>query len=171
MGNNTDNSIIGDLFSANETIVLETLKEISFNGKTHYIPVMIELLHSTNSSEVKNSIIKILSELKLTNAVPVLIDAIKDPKFKNEQEILVRICWENGLNFSPYLSTFVDLAIHGDYMTSFEAITVIENSDGKISEEEVQLLTSTIERSMDKIGAERKVLLTNIINFLPTLIA
>jgi hypothetical protein len=170
MNNNTNDSIIGDLFSIDQSIVLKTLSEISFTGKTHYIPVLIEILHSTDNQEVKQAIVKILSELKITNAVPVLVEAINNPNYKAIQEILVRICWENGLNFSPHLSTFVDLAIHADYMTSFEAITVIENSEGEISEEEAQSLIATIKNSIEKVPSERKILLSEIISFLPTLI-
>ena len=170
MDKNNNDSIIGNLFSIDQSIVLNTLNEISFTGKTQYVPALIEVLHSSENQEVKQLIIKILSELKMTDAAAILVDAINNPKFKDEQEVLVRICWENGLNFSPYLSTFVDLAIHGDYMTSFEAVTVIENSEGEISEGEAQALIVTIEKWMDKISSERKILLSNVVSFLPSLI-
>lgn len=163
---NKDESIIGNLFSENDTIVLETLTEISHSGRIHFIPILAELLHSSKNQEIKDSIIKIFSELKQTSAVPVLVETIKNPKFINERELLIRTCWENGLDYSPYISDFIEILITGDYMTAFESYTVLINIEGKISSKDVETSIERLNGSLLLLNDERKTLVEDVVIFL-----
>jgi len=161
---------INDLLSSDQQIVIETLEEIKFSGSSKLLPFLIELLHSTNDDEVKSMTYKILSELKQSDSIPVIMEAIQNEKYFNEQEMLIRSCWENGLDFTPYLSVFADLVVHGNYMTAFEAFTVIENLDGHISNTEAENLLSKLQLGLDGAINERKVLIAELIQFIPGLI-
>jgi ABC-type multidrug transport system ATPase subunit len=131
-----DNSIISDLFSNVDTVVLDTLNEISNSGRVHFIPVIAELLHTTENIEIKNSIVKIFSELKQTAAVPVMVETIKNKKFENELELIVRSCWENGLDYSTYILDFAELLNNtANYMTAFESYYCYNDTEGDISKE------------------------------------
>lgn len=166
MSNTNDNSIISDLFSNVDSVVLDTLNEISNSGRVHFIPVLAELLHTTENIEIKNSIVKIFSELKQTAAVPVMVETIKNKKFENELELIVRSCWESGLDYSPFIFDFAELLINSNYMTAFESYTVIMNTEGNISIENAGKSIEFLKKSLSGVSSDRKLLVEDIINFL-----
>jgi hypothetical protein len=160
---------INDLLSSDQQIVVDTIEEIKYSGSSKLLPFLIDLLHSTNNDEVKKKVYSILSELKHSDSIPIIIEAIRNKKYLPEQEMLIRSCWENGLDFTPYISIFVDLVIQGDYMTAFEAFTVIENLEGFISVEDIDNLLSKLEKMLPTALEERKVLISELIQFIPKL--
>jgi hypothetical protein len=56
--------------------------------------------------------------------------------------MLVASCWQNKLDFTPFLPDFVALATEGDFFEAFECLTVIENMEGPF--EETQILESQL---------------------------
>jgi len=96
--------VLNNLQSEDSLLVIETIKELRETGNSNYIPVLIELLHSTDNPEIKQKIIRLLAELKYSDAIPRIVDAIQDKKYASELKELVSVCWENGLDFSQYLS-------------------------------------------------------------------
>ena len=165
-----NDNLIKNLYSNNDNIVLGAIKEISESGNSNYLPGLIELLNSHESEEIKNQIIKILTEIKHTNAVPFLAQAIEEKKYHGIQETLVRVCWENGLDYTNYFSIFIDLLINGEYMVAFEAYTVIDNSEGTISKASSQEYIARLKDALASVGEERQTLLHHIIQMLPGLV-
>lgn len=165
-----NDTILKNLYSSNEEQVLKAIESISHNGNSDYLPLLIDLLNTHESETVKKNATKILSELKFTNAVPLLVKAIEDHKLINIRETLVRACWENGLDYTNYFSTFVDLLIHGDYMVAFEAYTVIENTEGTISKISSQQYIEQLKDALASVGEERQTLIHRIIQFLPGIV-
>jgi predicted metal-dependent peptidase len=159
-----------NLYSTNEQEVLTTIEKISDSGNSDYLPALFDLLNSHQSNDVKKTITQLLSSLKHTNAVPMLVKAINDDKLMDIREYLVRSCWENGLDFSNYLSTFIDLLIHGDYMVAFEAYTVIESCEGTISKTSMQEYLDQLRDALASVGEERQTLIHHIIQFLPGIV-
>jgi hypothetical protein len=164
------NNIIQELYANDSTKINHALDEIKQNGNSNYIPLLIDLLHKNEDQVIVDKILKILSEIKHTDAVPELIKAIENEKYASIQEMLVRICWENGLDFTNHFSTFIDILINGDYMTAFEAFTVIENSKGEISSTSADEYISTLSERINDVPADRATLINHTIEFIPTLV-
>jgi len=162
--------LLKKLYSNNVTSQLEALEDISKNGNSDYIPSLIDLMQNSENLELTQRISKILSEVKHSNAVPILVEYIENEKYSSIQEILVRTCWENGLDFSNYFSVFVDLLIHGEYMVAFEAFTLLENSENKISETSAQEYIHRLKEALPDAPADRQTLIHSIIQYLPALI-
>lgn len=165
-----EEQLINNLLSPNQLIVIDTLEEIKFSGNSKLLPFLIDLLHVSKNNDVKTQVYNILSELKHSDSIPILMEAIQNVNYKNEQEMLIRACWENGLDFTPYMSDFVELVIKGEYMIAFEAFTVIENLDGHISEIESENLLLKLKQGLESALNERKVLISELIQFIPKLI-
>ncbi|MFA9392566.1 MAG: HEAT repeat domain-containing protein [Prolixibacteraceae bacterium] len=165
-----NDTIIKNLYSNDENLVLKAIDDLSENGNSDYIPALIDLLNTHDSDAIKIHITKILSELKHTNAVPLLVQAIEDNKLVKLRETLVRVCWENGLDYSNYFTTFVNLLINGDYMVAFEAYTVIDSSEGSISKVSSQQYIEQLKEALPSVGEERQTLIHHIIQFLPGLV-
>lgn len=165
-----EEQLINNLLSTDQQLIIETLEEIKYSGSSKLLPFLIELLHSSKDEGVRLNIYRILSELKHSDSIPIIVAAIKNEKYKNDQEMLIRACWENGLDFTPYISEFVELIIHGNYMTAFEAFTVIENLEGHITYLESENLLQKLQESLEGVLNERKILISELIKFIPTIV-
>lgn len=168
--NKTEEQYINNLLSTDEQLQSETLEEIRTSGNSKLLPFLIELLHAAKNEDVKLKVYNILAELKHSDSIPIIIDAIQNDKYQAEQEMLIRSCWENGLDFTPHISVFAKLVVNGDYMTAFEAFTVVENLEGTISEAESEEIITILKEGLAGAINERKVLINEIIQFIPSLI-
>ena len=109
----------------------------------------MKALVSNPSEEIKNAVSNLLFDLKEEKALPALIVAIIEPSNRSYQQVLVSACWESGLNCTPYVKFFAELAVLSDYFVALECLTVIENMVGPFDETQ---LTEAI--SMAKEGAD-----------------
>ena len=132
--------------------------------------MLIDTLNNNNNDDIQNKNVKLLSEIKHKDAVTELVKAIENDKYLKIQRSLISACWENGLDYTPYLSTFIQLLINGDYMTAFEAFTVIENSEGTLSETSMNEYLQQLRSALNNANDERKHLIHQIIQYLPSLL-
>lgn len=153
----------GDLEQVNEA-----LREIRENGNTAYLPVLFELLAANSRESIRQAIYGLLAELKQREAVPLLVEAIQDPHYAGFRVPIVSACWENGLDYSFYLSVFVDLVIQKDFRLAFEAYTVITNMNGKITRDCLERESKKLKEALPHAG-NRTELLQDLLNFLPEL--
>jgi hypothetical protein len=156
------------LQSEDTLLVKGAIEELRENGNAGYLPVLIELLHTTSDDGIKKSIINLLSELKHHEAIPLLIGAIQDKQYANELSFIVSACWENGLDYSEYLSVFVDLVLGKDFRVAFEAYTVITNMTGKIPNAVLEAESRKIKETLRNTDNEIE-LLQDLLDFLPEL--
>ncbi|MFV0375844.1 MAG: hypothetical protein ACK5JD_00920 [Mangrovibacterium sp.] len=161
--------IIQNLQSANSEVVSQSLSQIRENGNSAYIPSLVDLLHSTQNHEIKKQVTNLLAELKHSDAVPLIIDAIRNKKYSSELQFLVSACWENGLDYLEYLPLFVDLMIEQNFKVAFEAHTVITNMTGRISREQSETQTLKIKQALPGMDNDKRGLLEEIVEFLPEL--
>jgi len=169
MQSNTDKNILKGLESADSLRVIETLEELRVSGKVSDIPVLIELLHLSQNAEIKSKITGLFSNLKDSDAIPLIIDAIQNQKYAPEIKELVSSCWENGLDYSNYLSLFVDLLIENEFLVAFEAYTVIMNMIAKIDQAKIDFEIDKLEKVLPKTSDEKKTLMLDVIDFLPSI--
>lgn len=118
------------LETGNNADVLRAMEALRHDGDVTTIPYIVNVLVNNPNEDVKNEALHYLFDLKEESALPALIRAVQDPKNKEYQQMLVSACWESGLDCTPYLYFFVDLAIISDYMVCLECLTVIENMPG-----------------------------------------
>ncbi len=70
-----------------------------------------------------------LKHLKENNAQAFLISAITKTKDPDLKAPLIAACWETGLDFSKDYLFFTELIGHEDFYVSFEAFTVIQETE------------------------------------------
>jgi hypothetical protein len=163
-------TIIKKLYSNSTTLAISAIDEISQTGNSQYIPMLIDTLNSNTDPDIQKKIHTLLCEIKHNEAAAELVKAIENNKYSNIQQTLISACWENGLDYTPYLSTFVKLLINGDYMTAFEAFTVIENSEGMLSQTSMNEYLQQLRSALDGANDERKHLIHQTIQYLPSLL-
>lgn len=77
---------------------------------------------------------EIFSKLKEKKAGPLLLEAIKNTKRANEKAKLIAACWESGIDFTGEILFFTELGCNEDFSIAMEALTVVENLEGPVSE-------------------------------------
>lgn len=165
----THKNILEGLQSADSLKVIETLEELRVSGKVSDIPFLIELLHLTQNPEIKSKITDLFANLKESDAIPLIIEAIQNQKYAPELKELVASCWENGLDYSNYLTLFVDLLIDSEFLVAFEAYTVIVNMTATIDQAKIDIEIDRLEQAMQNATDEKKALMLDVIDFLPSI--
>jgi hypothetical protein len=166
---NDQKNILKGLESADSLKVIETLEELRISGKVSDIPMLIELLHISQNPEIKSKITALFDNLKESNAIPLIIEAIQNQKYAPELKELVSSCWGNGLDYSNYLSLFIDLLIDNDFEVVFEAYTVIVNMTNRIDQAKIDLEIDRLEQAMHTATEQKKGLLLDVVDFLPSI--
>lgn len=155
-----------NLKSNDPEIVLQTIEEIRETGSSAQFSGLMELLNETENQDIKKHILTLFSELKSTDTVPLLMEAIQNKKNADELKELLSCCWQNGLNYSSYLPFLVDLVINEEFLVSFEAFTVIENMYGIIIEEIIDLQVSKIHNALTTANEQKKYLLNELLEII-----
>ncbi len=137
--NPTDNKInfiIKDLQSDDNIKISATLKKIADNGNETLIEPMLELYVRSNDEVIKLQVKNILSQLKISTALPILIKNImhSDNRIK---ELSLHSIWSSNLDAADHIPQIVDAACKGDFMVALEALTLIENMEGPFQEEDI----------------------------------
>lgn len=159
----TDKDIEAGLFSANRETVLSALNFVKERGNIAYLPLLFELLRSGKEEAVDEKIIDILSNLKVRESAGILAEALHNPQYKSIRKTLTAACWQNGLDYSQYLTHFIDLVIHEDWETGFEAFTVIENMEHLPTEEISAQTRDQIYEALQDADEKKKYFLREIL--------
>ncbi|HCY40562.1 MAG TPA: hypothetical protein DHV48_04295 [Prolixibacteraceae bacterium] len=162
-------NVLKGLQSADSIKVIETIEELRATGKASDIPILLEMLHLSQNAEIKSRIIALFSNLKESDAIPLIVEAIQNQKYAPEMKELVSCCWENGLDYSKYLSLFVDLLIGSDFLVAFEAYTVITNMTTTIDQAIIDQEIEKLDQAMRTTSDEKKALMLDVIDFLPSI--
>lgn len=112
------------------------LEEVRSSSDIQIIPFLVELLgEATFADEKKEAILSLIMDIKHPDAPALLVKGVTHLKGTDSLQPYLSALWQNSLSFAPYLDTFVDIALTADYLTAYDAFTIIENSGGDATEE------------------------------------
>lgn len=156
-------SILKDFQASDANIVLQAIKKNRKEGNQQTFQALLELLKDTDEPLVEASIIEFLYDLKDEQSVPILITAIQDEEYAFYHSFLVASFWQSAIDGSEYLEEFVKAAIHGEYMTSLEALTVVENFDSSFSHDLLLDLEAELNEAVEnEENEDKKALLISL---------
>ena len=161
-----DKQLESELFSAQSENVILALNTLKEKGNIHYLPILFDLLKSNPDKEVEEEITKILGNLKVQEAAPVLAEALQEPGYKSIRKPLATACWQNGLDFKEELPVFVDLVIEEDFETGFEAFTVVDSMEKYPEEKVIENVTDRIHESLGDANEQKKYFLHEILTMI-----
>ncbi len=162
-GNKKLKQQIESLRSSNRSAILATLDELRSEGDISILPDLFNLMLVQEDEEVLNKIVTLLNDLKDKEAADILAEAIADPDYLKIQTPLVAACWQNGLSYGKYISTFVEVVVSGDYSAAIEAFTVIEEAVGDLEKEERSRLAGTLKSKLKNIEDQKQALIEELI--------
>lgn len=134
MENNND--ILRKISSGESELIAAAVQEVKENGDLNIAEALLHHLAQIQDPHVVTIVVNLLADIKDNNFREILIRQIGEttnPEIKSE---LLRIVWESSLDYSAYLSVFMNILQEDDFMPAFEASTVIENMIHNLSEEQ-----------------------------------
>jgi hypothetical protein len=131
-----------------------------FNKKQNDTADLIETLLGKDVTRKESE--EIFTKLKELNAQALLVKALQETKVEKSKAKLCAACWESGLDFTSYFLYFVELACDNDFSLAMEALTVVENIDGNLSEAELTKGLEMVQSSKSANSGIIEDLSTNI---------
>lgn len=135
-------TLIAELNASDDKKVLKALKAIKKSGNEHFIEPLVHVWVSSESTTVQQEITFLLSGIKEQEDLEQLVNCLSTVDLGERKAALLAIFWNLNIDLSDYISTFVQHAVSGNYMECLEVLTIIENLDPPLPEE--QLLESQI---------------------------
>ena len=145
-----EEAIVNALQSDNDQTVIETVEKIREKGSAALIPFLIDLLISTKSGEIQQAVERLFSELREQACVAPIMEALQSKSTEGYKHILVSVFWQSALDGSEYFENFVKLAIEEDYLTCIECLSVLENIDFEINEDQLVNAIADINSELHK---------------------
>ena len=140
------------LFNEEEYSTL-IIKRDGFNKKENNTADLLENLLDKGITRQESE--EIFLKLKESNAVDVMVDAVKKAQRTEEKIILAAACWESCLDFTNHFLFFVELACSDNLELSLEGLTVVENCEGTIDE---STLTKALEIAQNSKSKNKELI-------------
>jgi hypothetical protein len=156
-------AVIDNLVALNDEQVISLIQDFRENGELFIVSPLIEMLYSKRGQVLKNSILDFIADIKNQDAVSIISQSIQKHMGDKNTSGLISACWQSNLDFSNEIPIFIDILCNADYQSSFDAFTVIENSIGNVSTEQIGLYITTIESRLKATPLDKKSLLTEMI--------
>jgi hypothetical protein len=107
-----------------------------------------------------------MNDLKDQTACQEVITEIRKNWKPDTISMLVSSCWQSGLNYSEYSADLARIFLLGDYVTSVECLTVIEESVHELSKKDRNEIIRLLEEGTPAVDNEKKVLMLELFSIL-----
>ncbi|WP_285008675.1 hypothetical protein [Pedobacter faecalis] len=148
-----------------EEVAFRNLKMLIDKNQVSLVKELNQILQTTKSHEVRDSVAKILYCIKHKTSLRAFINAIKNPLSKNHRGYLVLCC--EAFDCSNHLLFFIDLTISDNYYTASNALLVIKEMKGPFKaahyKKAIDKLSFFLDRNKDD---EREVMIRDLMDFL-----
>jgi hypothetical protein len=146
--------------------VLAKLKELRKTGNSKILPLLLNLLDTTQNEEISKEILIFLGDIKDSKSIPVIVEHIsKFPSGKYFSK-LIAACWQSGLDFSAYLQVFVNCFIDGNYEVALESFTVIEEMLWRSPIDKINNCQKVLNDRRSEISKEKEPLYFELVKIL-----
>jgi hypothetical protein len=131
------------------------------------IPFLVELLADPNvEDEKKEVILALVMDVKHPDAVKMLAQGVTLLRGTDELQPYLAALWQNSLTFEAYLDLFVDIVLTADYLTAYDAFTIIENAAGEADAKALELAISTLKDGISLQDESKKPMVAELIHML-----
>ena len=152
-----------NLFSADTKTVIAAINQIKQKGNKLYLPILFDLLNAKPETEIETEIKSLLETVKDKAAVSFFMLAFADEKYRPIWKTVLATCWQNGLDFSDYSVTFVQLIIQEEWEIAFEAFTIIDNFEFLPEQKILTECKNLISNAMENADEQKKYFLQEIL--------
>jgi len=151
-----------------ETEFREALTALEQKGTLQQLPQLITFYLQLPIGFKRTAMHAFLASIIKKGIREAWMELLKNTVNEEEKHPIINILWNTRIDFSPYLVEFVQWAVEGDYQTTLECLTVIEQMAGPFGEElllEAQCLLQE-RRNSHTESPQKRVLLEDIASVL-----
>ena len=130
------------------------------------ISLLAEFYDESDSEAIKSAISAFFNDMKERSGRAEVIGALGTVKKPGTKAMLASSCWQSGLDYSEYANYLGEAFMSGDYMTSLECFTVLENCTDTISDDDKTDLISRLDRAMTHYDSAMQKLTEELISVL-----
>ncbi len=159
--------LLTQLKSDSIAVVQQAISDVTEKGKAIFVPAILEAYRDCKQEAVRSRFENLLIGLKIQACVPYIMNAIGDEEYAGQKRFLISLGWQSSLDFSKYISDFIDLLIlEEDFMNAFEAFTVLENMEGSYHTDELLEYIQKLKNASLKADEQRSNLMIDLIHLL-----
>ena len=149
-------------YSNDTTEVIEAIFTIGDRGYRLALPILLELLQTTNNHAIRDAIAVTLRELRDERALQPLVSLIKDPKTAGHRGTLLYAL--EVFDCAPILPLLVDLVITGNFEVSHQAFLLIESIESEIDDETWTTCLRQVKDALEQAEDEKNHLLSELLD-------
>lgn len=142
--------------------IIDAIFTIGDRGYLLALPILLELLQTTNNHAIRDAIAVTLRELKDERAVEPLVSLIKDPKTARHRGTLLYAL--EVFDCAPFLPLLVDLVITGKFEVSHQAFLLIESIESEIDDETWTTSLREVKEALKQAEGEKADLLEELLD-------
>ncbi len=142
------------------TTIASLRVELPFSGA---VGILVSYYDSTDDQHIKGIIKEFMNDIKDPAAREEVIAETARKRKQETLSMLISSCWQSGLDYSDYVSEIASVFISGDYATSIECFTVIEESAQKISDLKKNEIIGLIRGKIHSYDYNKKTLAQELI--------
>lgn len=165
---------MNDFKSASTPDLLEQLKsgdfqkiigaasELASRQEVSAVPLILEVLRTTNDASVRNATALAISDLKHPSGFDVLVALLKDERTRaNRGTLLYAI---DAYDCSPILQLLVDFVIDGNFEVSRQALSLISGIETEIDEQTWHSCIDRLRSALAAASEERRPILVELLS-------
>jgi hypothetical protein len=118
---------------------------------------------STDDEVLRQTIMRFFNDMKERSARNEVIESLVAVTRQSSKTMLASSCWQSGLDYSEYAVNLAEAFMDGDYETSLECFTVIENCSDSIGEDDIEEIILRLEKEITRFDAAKKRLTQELI--------
>ena len=130
-------NILLDLSAKDETKQLTAVKSLKIHGDESVVEPLVQTWIATGSEALKLEIEDLLNTIKSTKVPETLATTLSKEEYSPARQMLLASIWNSGLDYRPYMGTIASATVEGDFMCAMECITILENIEGQLEEEQI----------------------------------
>ncbi|MFT5819020.1 MAG: hypothetical protein ACI8ZM_000242 [Crocinitomix sp.] len=129
--------LLSDLANGDNKQQIKAIQGLKVHGNETVIESLLLVLANDPNAGLYSEIVDLLNTPKSTKVPAEIAKALVDKRFVEIRHTLLTTIWNSGLDYRPYLEEIVTAATEGEMMDALECITIIENIEGEMTEDQL----------------------------------
>jgi len=118
---------------------------------------------STDDEGLRQTITRFFNDMKERSVRNEVIESLAMVTGRSSKAMLASSCWQSGLDYSEYAVSLAEAFMAGDYETSLECFTVIDNCADSVSEDDSNEIIFRLEKEIANFDDPKKRLTQELI--------
>ena len=136
--------IKNDLFSGDDVVVMKAVLKCKDQDSVTLVEPLIAVYASTGMPEIRREVADLLNNIKVPNAEQAFLKALANKQNAKIRKDILSFIWNSGIQPVEQIVDLTEIAIDGSFEEALECLTIIENIDDQIPEEQILESTSVL---------------------------